>query len=109
MGPTTSAASQPVQTDWMVDGKTADDAKITSLLGQLHPLKADKFVELPPVTGVKQYTLTLSSPSTTSVLTLSDPGKEASLIGSYNGLMFEIPRSIATDLSADFAKAVSVK
>jgi hypothetical protein len=108
--PTTAPAPVP-QTDWQVMQKTpvdADDTKITTLLGQFHPLKADKYLESPSkVNPVKFYTISLSNgqPGLPAVLVLRDPGNDGALIGSYNDLWFEMPRTILTDLGAEFAKA----
>jgi hypothetical protein len=109
--PSTKPTSAPVvQTDWTVNAPKpvdADDSKVTSLLGQFHPLKADKYLEK-PYTGkvVKKFTtsFTVTGEVAPAVLTLIDPGNDAALVGSYNGLTFEMPRTIATDLSAEFKK-----
>ncbi len=107
-GPSTAPAA-PAST-WVLAGTKpvdADDAKITALLAQLHPLKADKFLESSSTTQPsKQYTvtLTLTGQAAPAVLTLTDPGNDASLIGTYNGLTFNLSRTIATDLSAEFKK-----
>ena len=113
--PTTGPTSAPAsKTDWYVAGPTpidADDAKVTALLGQFHPLKADKYVEKPSTAKVvKKFTITLTPASgVPMVLTLIDPGNDAALIGSYNGVTFEMPRSIATDLNAEFVKPAASK
>jgi hypothetical protein len=106
----TRPATQPAValSEWVIAGSkasvAADDAKVTTLLTQLHPLKADKFVEKPATKIVKQYTVTLIGPSTQNVITLTDPGSDLPLVGSYNGLLFELPRTIATDVAAEFTK-----
>lgn len=119
-GPTTGPSTLPVipeapKSEWVLaepKPTDADDSRVTTLLGQLHPLKAEKYLEKPPAgKAVKTYTITVvtdaSAPPT--VITLVDPGNDANLIGSYNGLAFEVQRSIATDLSGDFAKPAAVK
>jgi hypothetical protein len=111
--PTSGPGTQPAvpATDWVVAGpppSDADDTKVTALLGDLHPLKADKFLATAPATKpVKVYTVTLSTstPGVPAVLVLSDSGNDASLNGSYNGLSFQLPRTILTDLGAEFSKA----
>jgi hypothetical protein len=50
-----------------------------------------------------------TNPATPAVLVLRDPGNDGSLVGSYNGLWFEMPRTILTDLAAEFAKAPAAK
>jgi hypothetical protein len=108
--PTTGPTSAPAApaTVWVIAGAKpfdADDAKITALLGQFHPLKADKFREAPAPSKARQFVLTFTVTGQPAVvLTLSDPGNESPLVGSYGGLTFEIPRTIATDLSGEFKK-----
>jgi hypothetical protein len=98
------------QTDWVVGDNSpadGDDAKIATLLGQFHPLKADLYFEQPAAGSyVKKYTLTftVNGLPTESVLTLLDPGHDAGLIGSYNSLSFQVPRTVATDLGSEFKK-----
>lgn len=108
---TTEPATQPAPpTDWTVLEKKlvdAEDSKVTAILTQLHPLKADKYLESPSVAKpVKLYKLTLSTggPGAATVLILRDPGNDGALIGSCNDLWFEMPRTILTDLDADFVK-----
>jgi hypothetical protein len=82
------------------------------VLNDLHPLKADKYLEKPSTAKpVKVYTVTLSTTSAglTTVLVLRDPGNDGSVIGSYNDVWFEMPRTILTDLAAEFAKAPAAK
>jgi hypothetical protein len=110
--PTTNPTTAPaVKSDWVVGDKTtvdADDTKVTSLLNDLHPLKADKYLEAAPTAKpVKVFTLMITpGPGIPpAVLELRDPGNDGSVIGSYNNLWFEMPRTILTDLGAEFAKA----
>ena len=113
-GATSKPAPAP-QTDWIVADKKpvdADDAKVTTVLGELHPLKADKYLEKDSAAKpVKSYTLTIvtTNPATPAVMILRDPGNDGSLVGSYNGLWFEMPRTILTDLAAEFVKAPAGK
>ncbi len=118
-GPSSRPATLPVveapKSEWIIAGvkpADADDAKITALLGQFHPLKADKFLEKPGTAKVvKQYTISLFTSTTAAptMFTLADLGNDGNLIGSYDGLTFEIPRAIVTDLGAEFGKAAAVK
>jgi hypothetical protein len=110
-GPTSKPATAPApKTDWQVGEVApvdADDAKITTLLAQFHPFKADKFLDHPPVAvPVKTFLLTFTATKSPApmVVTLIDPGHDAALVASYNGLTFEVPRTLATDLSAEFKK-----
>jgi hypothetical protein len=110
-GPSSKPTSAPVvKTDWQVAGDKladADDSKISALLGQFYPFKADKFLERPTTDAmVRQFlvTFTTSGGTAPTVVTLTDPGHDAALVASYNGLTFEVPRTLATDLSAEFKK-----
>jgi hypothetical protein len=113
-GPTSKPAAPP-QTDWFIADKKpvdADDAKVSAVLNQLHPLKVDKYLESPSTAKVvKTYTVTVSTTSAglTTVLVLRDPGNDGTVIGSYNDVWFEMPRTILADLGAEFAKAPAVK
>ncbi len=110
LGPTTHPATAPAAatTTWQVDGADADDAKVTALLGQFHPLKADKFL---PASGVVQparrFTLTLTAGSPPVVVHLDDLGHDLSPIATAAGLTFNLPASIATDLGGDFKKGTA--
>jgi hypothetical protein len=57
--------------------------------------------------------LTTEGPGGTPVnnfeLKLIDPGGEKPLTGEYNGLAFELPRTLATRLAGDFVKKNDVK
>ncbi|MEO6436220.1 MAG: DUF4340 domain-containing protein, partial [Tepidisphaeraceae bacterium] len=119
----TQPATQPAtqaSTKWEVvasatETKPADDAKIDALLAQLHPLRAQKYLESAPVTQpttqpAASYVLkvTTEGPGGTPVnhyeLKLTDPGNAQPLIGSYNELAFEMDRSVVDRLSGDFLK-----
>ena len=111
----TSPATQPA-TKWEVvtagtDPKPADDAKVDQLLTQLHPLRAQKYLETAPTTQpTASYVLSISTagPGGTPVnryeITLVDPGDMKPLIGTYNGLAFEVDRSLVDRISGDFLK-----
>ena len=116
--PTTIPAVPEVpKSKWVLAGATAatpvvdaDDSKITALLAQFHPMRVEKYLEKPSSAKVvKGYTISVftTGVATPSVLTLVDPGNEANLIGTYNGLTFEVTRSIATDLGAEFGKTAA--
>jgi hypothetical protein len=108
-GPTTGPTSAPATppTVWVLNGSTdADDAKVTSLLGQFHPLKADKYL---PASGIthpaRRFTVTITSSSMPPVaVQIDDPGHDLSPVGTANGLTFNLPTSVLTDLAAEFKK-----
>ena len=108
--PTTSPATKPAEppSKWVLDGTAvpADDAKVTKLLGDLHPLTADKYRDpLPTTRPVDTYVLTITTtgpggtPVVEHTLTLIDPGNDQPLIGSYEGLTFDVARTIIPDLA----------
>ena len=111
----TQAVTQPA-TKWEVvtsagESKDADDSKIDTLLSQLHPLRAQKYLETAPTTRpTATYVLkiTTEGPGGTPVenheIHLVDPGDFKPLIGTYNGLAFEVERSLVDRLSGDFLK-----
>ncbi len=110
MGPSTKPTSGPStapSTVWMLDGASdADDAKVTTLLGQFHPLKADKYLAASGITTpARRFTVTLTSGSNPPVVVhLDDPGHDLSLVGTTNGLTFNLPTTVATDLAVEFKK-----
>jgi hypothetical protein len=113
--PVLAATTKPAEplSQWVLDGTAtaADDAKVTKLLGDLHPLTADKFREVMPTTRpIDTYVLTITTtgpggtPVVEHVLTLIDPGNDQPLLGTYDGLSFETSRTIVPDLAVDFKK-----
>ena len=106
-----TAATQPA-TKWevMADGaaKPADDSKVDSLLSQLHPLRAQKYLESASTTQptatyvVRITTVAAGGDGATHELKLVDPGDSKPLIATYNDLAFEADRSIVDRLSGDF-------
>lgn len=110
-GPSTAPAA-PLS-KWVVvsdSGSAADDAKVTSLLTAVHPLHADKYLESAPVTlpaGTYTLTIVTTAPGGSAVenkITLLDPGHDAPLLATYNGLTFETARTILTDLQGNWKK-----
>ena len=112
--PATMAATQPV-TKWEVAAgdatKPGDDAKVDMLLSQLHPFRATKYIESNPTTQpTASYIVTIVSqaaggePAKTTELHLVDPGNSKPLVGTYNGLAFEVDRMIVDRVSGDFVK-----
>jgi hypothetical protein len=109
--PTTQAATAPIQSKWIVSNSDADDAKVSTLLSALHPLRADKYLESSPTTQpAGKYVLTITttgpfgSPITEHQLTFIDPGHDQPLIGSYDGLTFETGRALLINLEGTWAK-----
>jgi hypothetical protein len=117
------AASQPAATQpatkWEVvvsagEVKPADDSKVDSLLSQLHPLRAQKYLETAPTTQpTATYVVKVATagPGGTPVnnyeLKLVDPGDSKPLIGTYNGLAFEVDRFFVDRITGDFVKGAS--
>ena len=109
MGPTTHATTAPTTaptTVWMVNGGDADDAKVTSLLAQFHPLKADKYLATSAITNpARRFTVTLTRGSAAPVvIQIDDPGHDLSAIGQSGDLTFNLPTTLATDLAGEFKK-----
>ncbi|HVT90294.1 MAG TPA: DUF4340 domain-containing protein, partial [Tepidisphaeraceae bacterium] len=107
---TTVAATQPATppSRWNIaskDNSQAEDSKVDQLLSELHPLRAEKYMESAPATQpAATYVVTLETPNATHELRLTDPGGSQPLVGSYNGLTFEISRFLADRLTTDFTK-----
>lgn len=112
---TTQAATKPAPpSTWalLTDPKgDADDAAVSSLLTELHPLRATKFLETTPTTKPTAQIVvrfTTEGPGGTPVnnyeLRLIDPGGDRPVLAEYNGLSFELPRTFLTKLEGNFAK-----
>lgn len=89
----------------------ADDTSVSNLLAELHPLRVTKYHESTPTTkptGNYVIKFTTEGPGGTPVtqyeVKLIDPGSDQGLLGEYNGLSFELPRTFLTKLEGDFAK-----
>ena len=115
---TTQASTQPstapAPTKWQLASTTqpstdAGDAKVDSLLTSLHPLRATRYLEAAPTTQpTSTYTITLTTvapggASAEHVIKISDRGWSEPPVGEYNGLVFEVDRSLLTRLEGDFA------
>lgn len=111
--PTTNSATapstQPLSTWTSRSGESVDDEQVKALLAGFHPLKAEDFIAHPsPVAApIASYTLTVhTGPGAGSgpqdyLLQITDPGGDAKLIGTYDGLTFEIDRPLAQILATD--------
>ncbi len=108
--PTSAPSTQPSSTWAFKAGGDADDAQVKALLDALHPLRAESFIAHPTPTTqpTATYSLTIhagpsaGSPPQDYTLQITDPGGEQKLIGSYDGLTFNLERAIATNLQSDF-------
>jgi hypothetical protein len=110
MGPILPLPQGP-KTEWAIAGATqsdADDSKVSALLGQFHPLHVEKYVEASaaPKSGKRMsVTFEMRDSKTPIVLTLINTESPANLVGSYDGLTFELQRQIGDDLGQSFAPA----
>jgi hypothetical protein len=113
---TQAAATQPAP-KWEVAGgntsQPADDSKVDALLGQLHPLRAQKYLESAPTTQptatyvIRITTVAPGGAEAKHEIKLVDPGDTKPLLATYNELAFEADRSLADRLSGDFLKGSS--
>jgi hypothetical protein len=93
------------------DGADARQSTVDDLLGKFHPLKADKYIKGPAPTTqpsaqyIVETTVVSGGGAKTEVhqVRLTDPGQDKPLVGEYKGLVFEVGRTLADSLSADFA------
>ncbi len=113
--PSTQPATLPTPSRWVAtsdSGKQdADDSKVDALLAEIHPLRVEKYIESvpsvlqPPTT----YTLVVTAgprngaPVEHEVI-LRDRGADQPLLGSCNGLDFELPHALVSKLEATFSK-----
>jgi hypothetical protein len=109
--PTTIPATQP-ETVWQLRQNRipadADDSKVTTLLSNFNPLKADQYLAAaPPGAGRTTYMVTITL-KTGSPITIefTDPGESSSdsPTGVYGDLNFNVARAVITSLDSDFAK-----
>jgi hypothetical protein len=114
-GPSTKPSTKPALSKWLVremgTSISADDGKVASLLADLHPLRADKYLATAPTTRpVAQYALRITSGGihglalTQYELHITDPGGDKPLIGQVNGLSFEMSRSILPRFEENYVK-----
>ena len=115
--PATQPATAPVElAKWEIKSTPAgeaDDSKVTSLLNDLHPLRVQTYLDHAATT---QATTRPTGKYTLKVTTI-DPGgatksyelsmtdtADGKLIGTYNGLTFEMDHSLVSRLEEDYAK-----
>ena len=104
-GPTSAPTTKP-STEWTVDGVDADDAKVAALLAQFHPLRAEKFLAASAIkTPDRRFAITLTSNGAPPVVVhIDDPGHDLTPVGTANGLTFNLPATLATDVTGDLKK-----
>ena len=115
--PTTEPATPPAEalppTKWAMKsakGADASQSRVDTLLQQLHPLKADKYLgEMPKLSEPGTvYTVQISVVAAGAAKTekhrirLIDRGADKPLLGEYNHLVFELPHSLVDNLTGDF-------
>jgi hypothetical protein len=107
--PTTAPTSRPAEpgTKWVIASDhdaPADDAKITTMLGNLSGLRAEKFLDpVPPEKPGKTYEVEIvTGKPRRFLLKVFDPGDGSPLVGSIDGLTFELSTSLTGDISGDF-------
>ncbi len=110
MPATTQASTQPAQSVWIAAGTAADasDAAVEAILSSLHPLRAVKFLETAPTTGIKvSVTLETGGGGVWALgkteLQIIDPGDGKPPIATFGDLHFEIERSLLESLESDFS------
>ena len=104
--------SKPVS-QWIIvsaNSVPAVDSKVDALLSSLHPLKVQKYdansATQPAIADHYALSLTALPPMMSSyTVDITDPGNSQPLVGRYNGLTFELDRSLIDQLKADFSKA----
>ena len=120
--PTTQASTQPAtqpslaaalpKSKWIIQSGgegDANDAQVDALLGALHPLKADKFLEKNPTTQpAGDFTLTVHVGPANGhgpmdyTFRFTSPGATGAAIGSFNDLTFETDRTVLDKLDVNF-------
>jgi hypothetical protein len=102
---------KPRPTWVLADKSEADENDVTSFLGALHPLRADKYLESNPATQPSgTYTLMLhlqpaGGKASDVELKLLDRGETQPYVGTYEGLTFEVSRfTLSRYLESDFKK-----
>ena len=97
---------------WDLDSEprgAADETAVDELLGLLNPLRAEKFV--PPATQPAtqpedRYVISIRIGDSAQPveITFIDPGGARSAIGEYNGLRFEVSRTLVDRLTSNFTE-----
>jgi hypothetical protein len=114
----TQAATQPSTqptSQWQIVSDPlgpANDSRVSTLLSALNPLRAQRYVEpsttAPATQPTDRYVLTITTggtgvtPQRTYEIRLRGTGSDQPVIGEYNGLAFEVDRSLLGQLGGDF-------
>lgn len=109
----TQPSTQPAlpATVWaLVEPKQGDasQSKVEALLAKFHPLRVDKYLPSsaattrPSSTYTIQITAEIGGKTTKHVIDLIDPGNDKPLVGTYNGLTFEVPRTLTDSFTEDY-------
>ncbi len=111
---TTQASTEPAlpPTHWQIRGKTpadAEEAKVETLLSALHPLRVNKYVDpagpaTRPSATHRLFVMTVAAGGETKTydLVFVDPGDGKPLVGTYEGLRFEVDRDLISKLEGDW-------
>ncbi|HTL28222.1 MAG TPA: DUF4340 domain-containing protein [Tepidisphaeraceae bacterium] len=93
-------------------GGEVDDSAVNTMLESFDPLKAEKFIETsatqPTTRPADKYVVTIetggraAAPARKFEIKITDPGGTNAPIAVYNGLTFEISRSLLEKLQGDF-------
>lgn len=109
---TTQATTQPTPSTWITaEGVDAGDSAVDAILTALHPLRANRYVESAPTAG-KTITVKLETggggvrPIGSTELRFIVPA-DGQPVGVYQGLNFEVDRSLIDKLEADITKPAS--
>jgi hypothetical protein len=103
------AAPQPPS--WQIASDppaAADDAKVNRLLNALNPLRAQQFVASPPTPAIPTrhrlaMVAEIDGQQTEHVVQIEEPEDDAEPpVARYNGLVFEVSRSLLDHVRADF-------
>jgi hypothetical protein len=105
---TQTASTWELKSDSKAD---VDDEAVKGLLTDLHPLRVSKYLENTPTTKpVANYVvkITTQGPGGAAAshheLKLVDPGGDQALLGEYNGLSFELPRTFLSKIEGNFVE-----
>jgi hypothetical protein len=103
---TSPATSQSAtQSRWKLANGDVNDMKVEQMLNQFHPLHVTKYLSsIPAGKPSLTFTITIDTTDADYEIRLIDIAGELSLVGSYNGLTFEMPRAILQQIEGDFVK-----
>jgi hypothetical protein len=107
--PAQQASDAPVS-PWLLKAPTAGEAspaRVDDLLERFNPLRADKYlasgkVEQPAAVYTIAIITASAGRTTEHRLSFTDPGDDDPLVGEYNGLFFEVSRTLVDAITGDF-------